>query len=471
MPPGPLVDEERKRVWKPKTRTGCKTCKIRRVKCDEGKPFCKRCIKFGTDCEGYDSEFRVSIPVRTAPLRIRPKSDDGLALVVPSTNILHDQQEFSYFSYFRQSTARDLAGPFDGSLWSRVVLQACQSDQSICTLTISLAALYKAVALEESKFMKEAEFHRRYAIRNYGHALKGVQRMVSATPGPGTARLALIASLLIFCFEGAFGQLDSAIKTIKSSLPLMRRELSRAQRDYRHFNTVSPTSALEDELVAAFVRIENAIIAVPRSSSAGVAPNLIDVVQMEDLHDIPYRFLDPEMARNHLENFQYWALPSLARESGPHVNESDGLSSGKVTSQVITSQLRQWMAAFDGLYGSSGTLTSAELIAANTLRAQLLCTKIVAQRFFSPTEPFTSEYRDVIDLCRYVIQDKGFRRIFVYECSIVPALFIVISTSLDLALRREALRLLWSVVPRCEGAWDSLELARVGEILLVAAES
>lgn len=32
---------------------GCNTCKRRKVKCDEGKPGCQRCIRFGRQCEGY----------------------------------------------------------------------------------------------------------------------------------------------------------------------------------------------------------------------------------------------------------------------------------------------------------------------------------------------------------------------------------------------------------------------------------
>jgi len=39
--------QKRKRVGKPKVKTGCETCKKRRVKCDEGKPECLRCLKFG----------------------------------------------------------------------------------------------------------------------------------------------------------------------------------------------------------------------------------------------------------------------------------------------------------------------------------------------------------------------------------------------------------------------------------------
>ena len=38
----------------PKTRTGCKTCKKRRVKCGEERPICARCLRLNLTCEGYE---------------------------------------------------------------------------------------------------------------------------------------------------------------------------------------------------------------------------------------------------------------------------------------------------------------------------------------------------------------------------------------------------------------------------------
>ncbi|KAK0746660.1 hypothetical protein B0T18DRAFT_156553 [Schizothecium vesticola] len=46
--------KKRTRASKPKVRTGCITCKIRRVKCGEEKPVCLRCTSTGRTCDGYD---------------------------------------------------------------------------------------------------------------------------------------------------------------------------------------------------------------------------------------------------------------------------------------------------------------------------------------------------------------------------------------------------------------------------------
>ncbi|KAF5002545.1 hypothetical protein FDECE_10609 [Fusarium decemcellulare] len=45
-------DRKRNNVRK-RTKTGCLTCRKRRIKCDEGRPTCNNCIKSKRQCEGY----------------------------------------------------------------------------------------------------------------------------------------------------------------------------------------------------------------------------------------------------------------------------------------------------------------------------------------------------------------------------------------------------------------------------------
>ncbi|TQS32088.1 hypothetical protein Golomagni_07605, partial [Golovinomyces magnicellulatus] len=70
--------KKRSRVSKPKVRTGCITCKIRRVKCDEVAPSCNRCTSTGRKCDGYGP--------RPKPL---PINKDQLGLVPASQHMKH----------------------------------------------------------------------------------------------------------------------------------------------------------------------------------------------------------------------------------------------------------------------------------------------------------------------------------------------------------------------------------------------
>ncbi|KAF2176527.1 hypothetical protein K469DRAFT_606836 [Zopfia rhizophila CBS 207.26] len=40
-----------------KGRSGCTTCRKRKIKCDENKPSCQKCITTGRTCDGYESPF------------------------------------------------------------------------------------------------------------------------------------------------------------------------------------------------------------------------------------------------------------------------------------------------------------------------------------------------------------------------------------------------------------------------------
>ncbi|KAH7030936.1 uncharacterized protein B0I36DRAFT_362728 [Microdochium trichocladiopsis] len=44
----------RKAAVRKRTKTGCLTCRKRRIKCDEGRPTCNNCIKSKRQCEGYN---------------------------------------------------------------------------------------------------------------------------------------------------------------------------------------------------------------------------------------------------------------------------------------------------------------------------------------------------------------------------------------------------------------------------------
>ncbi|KAH8648558.1 hypothetical protein BX600DRAFT_116313 [Xylariales sp. PMI_506] len=53
-----------------KVRTGCATCKILKVKCDEKKPFCDRCTNTYRQCDGYEQKtnsfdlFRATLQIK-----------------------------------------------------------------------------------------------------------------------------------------------------------------------------------------------------------------------------------------------------------------------------------------------------------------------------------------------------------------------------------------------------------------------
>ncbi|KAL5371957.1 hypothetical protein DPSP01_013872 [Paraphaeosphaeria sporulosa] len=126
----------RKKAWRPKTKTGCITCRIRRIKCDEAKPSCQRCTSTGRKCDGYKSALaNPSLPVVYQPPRFLLNPSLGLDM-----NSIEEQEAFHFFKY---QTAFELSGFFDSAFWQFEVLQASHTIPAIRHAIIAIAALHR----------------------------------------------------------------------------------------------------------------------------------------------------------------------------------------------------------------------------------------------------------------------------------------------------------------------------------------
>jgi hypothetical protein len=63
-----LPGTRHKKEIKRRTKTGCLTCRKRRIKCDEGHPACRNCQKSKRECLGYDPIFKS----QSSPPTIQP---------------------------------------------------------------------------------------------------------------------------------------------------------------------------------------------------------------------------------------------------------------------------------------------------------------------------------------------------------------------------------------------------------------
>lgn len=105
---------------------------------------------------------------------------------------------------------------------------------------------------------RKPEEHHQYALQKYGNALKGVQKVIFARKD--SMRIALIASLLIFCFENFHGDIQNAISNVKSAVEFMYSWLEKHAHNSK-FKVFSPAPILvEDELVITFFRLARYMI-------------------------------------------------------------------------------------------------------------------------------------------------------------------------------------------------------------------
>lgn len=97
---------------------GCTTCKLRRIRCDYGRPFCLRCTKSKRICLGYNFQAKTShrnIGCKNVALMIHPSATTCQLTGSRSLpSISQFKQDYSatqsYIDCFRYSVASDCGG-------------------------------------------------------------------------------------------------------------------------------------------------------------------------------------------------------------------------------------------------------------------------------------------------------------------------------------------------------------------------
>ncbi|KAF6820897.1 C6 zinc finger protein [Colletotrichum musicola] len=144
----------------PKTRTGCKTCKTRKIKCDEQRPACKNCIRHGVAC-GF-----LSSPSRDASLCISEHVGD--------LNFL-DLELLHHYCNFTAHTLSD--NPIMREFWRlNVVKLGIQCDYVMRSI-LSLSALHLAHLCPERRdsLQEKSMVHHEMSSRSAVGLMQGVQ--------------------------------------------------------------------------------------------------------------------------------------------------------------------------------------------------------------------------------------------------------------------------------------------------------
>ncbi|MCJ1306946.1 hypothetical protein MMC25_000590 [Agyrium rufum] len=266
----------RKRVYSPKVRTGCITCKIRRVKCDEQKPECLRCRDTGRKCDGYLSAAELgkkssapngarkgsviqtgtdgqrsqstSLIVSDPSIFDDSASSEDVALVMRETHQVPDvfslkslstdlpgtEQEKRSFYYYHTRATRDLAGYFESEFWERQVLQASHREPAIRHALLALSSIYET--FEERRMLEDPmaqtppvdineviSDHQPlspFAVSQYNKAVKHLIHDIRSKDSRSRS-VTLIACLLFVWIELIQGGYAKAISHLRSGLQIL----------------------------------------------------------------------------------------------------------------------------------------------------------------------------------------------------------------------------------------------------------
>ncbi|KAA8644658.1 Zn(II)2Cys6 transcription factor domain-containing protein [Aspergillus tanneri] len=119
-----------------RSRTGCRTCRARHVKCDETPGACKKCTSTGRRCD-YDLQ---RLPHKRKPVQPNqlalPELTDGFQWSITS-------DEGRCFSHFQFHTLPNLLELSNFVLWQNLVLQISYTEPAVYHAAVSLSAAHQ----------------------------------------------------------------------------------------------------------------------------------------------------------------------------------------------------------------------------------------------------------------------------------------------------------------------------------------
>jgi hypothetical protein len=483
----------------PKVKTGCVTCKKRRVKCDECKPICNRCQKSSRACSYQNQQPTISEDV-SIQIKLRYSAPRSPPLKIGFSS---DAERCSFDS-FRQIPAGVLGEGLGWPNWGSVVLQNSESDPALRHAVIALGALHCDTLRKFGSLKSDDQELLPLAYEQYHRAIRLLRSQLQQ--GKGTSVEATILScmvLIVFDFmqgnyraagihlAGGVALLRRYISQCSSSNPLIER-ISIPWRTSLEGSGIYPT---EDNFAARLL-LSFGYIDFWASCWMDSLPALPEVSILEGLHVSP-----PSPPENEL-NTSFSTFPSLenrireflraskgvlyqhgqqvpptdSKRQIPHQNSSSTFEEMKTT---LTDLLCDWNKNFQRVRAKYVYIEPRDILAINCVAVnhKTIETMLAAAQPNGTVKycPFTLNFREVVRCSRKVYESKLFpptspyyaNSPFAFTIGIIHPLYITAVNCADSSIRQEAIDMLASLHWK-EGVWDSLVMANIAKEMQAA---
>lgn len=483
---------------------GTDSDRIRKVKCDETKPYCLRCTNSGRVCDGY-------LPVpprarRTVPIYQNADeqddhangSDSTLVVLSPtaqSPTLFADSPQFlmepsnegsGVLSLFHQRTAPRLAGFMDGFFWNELVLQVGDTEPAVRYALAAVNSIYDYCESPGAAAREPAQkrlLHPSYAkgLKQYNKAISElVQRPKTSIPGGEGVHL--VCCVLFVCIEMLANERHAAMSHFDQGLQLLAA-YGAGREDQP--GPLLRADVVRETLVPIFRRLSLQAIMFGREPP--LIPLFTQMFSTESLRSTtPFRTMDEAND----------ALVALMDHGLRMVHEIVGLNNQtpgakydperwmllfedmKVHQSNILADLDLWLQSFSPLAAITVVTSSTDFkakLGCNVLRIQHIIEEIWVRTILDLRESAFDEhlanFAMVVHLASDILcMEKAFggsasNPVFVFEMGVLAPLYFVASKCRQRRIRRAALLLLQSW-PRKENLWDPVQISRAAKRMI-----
>ncbi|KAF2791767.1 hypothetical protein K505DRAFT_418888 [Melanomma pulvis-pyrius CBS 109.77] len=178
--------------------------RARRVKCDEQRPACQKCLSTGRKCDGYKNT-REWIVIVAPP----PAVTDGF----------EDDRSRRHFDYFRSQAVHELSWFFEGGHWGDLVLRETHSSAAVRHAVLALAASHEDFRDHVMTAAQAPQYN--YAANHYSKAIRNLIKETSDEAQASRMR-ALMCGLLFIAIEVLRGNSTAALHHLDGCLKIVR---------------------------------------------------------------------------------------------------------------------------------------------------------------------------------------------------------------------------------------------------------
>ncbi|KAH6668615.1 hypothetical protein F5X68DRAFT_216501 [Plectosphaerella plurivora] len=471
-----------------KTRTGCITCKIRRVKCDEAKPSCLRCTKTGRNCDGYApvaskhrSRDRQSPDDHASALSLTQSSNStafsslgsGQPLYALSAKADWSSSEQRAFRFYQECSASGLFSPVSAAFWTKVIPALCYQEPAIRYAVFAIGNLHETYSQgHHASNLSLSSF----AAAQYGRALRQLQTWVmpttDGTSGTVETLLPLLTCALFICIEFMLGNASAAHIHILQGRRLLVH--------YDGGDSRSPAAELvRRELVPIYTRVSVA------SFLLGTLPEPIPLA---------LRWTSP--AATHLEGFTSLtdaaqAIYELLDDSYHFVQETkfcflnyeddenafaEGRAHFQVRGQELLDRLNMWEDAFACLDFHPDDPTS--IVARLYYHSVRIFVGPSMERHECRYDSYTASFASIVMLAGRLLDLEDIETAaqpgprFSFESGILPPVYSTVIKCRHPVIRRAALGLLKrrAAAQYTENLWDTHQVRQIAEQVMTVEE-
>lgn len=328
---------------------------------------------------------------------------------------------------------------------------------------------------------KYGEPHHKFALQQYGQALKLMRDMPSGSRN--FLRNALLSCLLTTCFENYIGNQDSALAQARAGINLLieqERSVCAETPSLSYF--LKGRSVEDNDLYSTFARLDMLVMLL-QGITRQVPTNPVPPLGPEDsasFRDMPNVFESVREARIcwdlSIRRAMQWNVVFLQQGSFSFIDlQANGVTDASkrkydVSSRLVTENelyvaaCEQWLRAFQPLFDKSRKSEgSRDFLGATVLMIKFLGLRIVT-RVQGPHEVdsdvFLHDYIMIVNLARDLLEASASantsrkRAVVLFDDSLVSTLFLVATHCRERSIREQAVNLLRKY-PRREGFWDS----------------